>query len=149
MQDNLNTHNASSFYEQLPADEAFALAQRFTFHYTPKSASWLNMIEIEFSALARQCLHRRIPTLEQLEREVLALIQQRHDRRLTLPWQFRGVTGEAQHIERVTTDALPCPGNSPSPPPAINSIVIMPAFRQTTENLNTVKLSLQSNLVGK
>lgn len=46
------------------------------------------MIEIEFSALARQCLHRRIPTLEQLKREVLALIQARHDQRLTLQWQF-------------------------------------------------------------
>jgi len=88
VQDNLNTHHASSFYEHLPADEAFALTQRFTFHYTPKSASWLNMIEIEFSALARQCLHRRIPTLEQLEREVLALIQKRHDQRITLHWQF-------------------------------------------------------------
>ena len=45
VQDNLNTHNASAFYEQLPADEAFALAQKFEFHYTPKAASWLNMIE--------------------------------------------------------------------------------------------------------
>jgi len=107
VQDNLNTHNASSFYEQLPADEAFALAQRFTFHYTPKSASWLNMIEIEFSALARQCLHRRIPTLEQLEREVLALIQQRHDRRLTLPWQFSIPTARDKlnrHYARVQAD---------------------------------------------
>jgi DDE superfamily endonuclease len=48
VQDNLNTHNASSFYENLPAEEAFALAGRFGFYYTPKSASWLNMIEIEF-----------------------------------------------------------------------------------------------------
>ncbi len=63
VQDNLNTHNASSFYEHLPAEEAFALAQRFEFYYTPKSASWLNMIEIEFSALSRACLDRRIPTL--------------------------------------------------------------------------------------
>ena len=50
VQDNLNTHNVSSFYETFDAAEAFALAQRFEFHYTPKSASWLNMIEIEFSA---------------------------------------------------------------------------------------------------
>ena len=48
--DNLNTHDISAFYENLPADEAFALAQRFEFYFTPKSASWLNMIEIEFSA---------------------------------------------------------------------------------------------------
>lgn len=49
VQDNLNTHDASAFYENLPADEAQALAERFEFYYTPKSASWLNMIEIEFS----------------------------------------------------------------------------------------------------
>ena len=59
--DNLNTHQAGSFYDNLPADEARALADRFEFHYTPKSASWLNMIEIEFSALSRLCLNRRIP----------------------------------------------------------------------------------------
>ena len=88
VQDTLNTHNSSSFYQHLPADEAFALAQRFTFHYTPKAASWLNMIEIEFSALARGCLQRRIPTLEQLEREVLTLLQQRHQQRIKINWQF-------------------------------------------------------------
>ena len=48
--DNLNTHDTSAFYEHLPADEAFALAQRFELFFTPKSASWLNKIEIEFSA---------------------------------------------------------------------------------------------------
>jgi hypothetical protein len=88
VQDNLNTHNASSFYEHLPVQEAFALAQRFEFYYTPKSASWLNMIEIEFSALARGCLHRRIPTLEQLEQEVLALVEERHQQRIQIHWQF-------------------------------------------------------------
>lgn len=88
VQDNLNTHHLSAFYEHLPADEAFALAQRFEFHYTPKSASWLNMIEIEFSALARGCLHRRIPSIEQLEREVLALINERNQQRIKIHWQF-------------------------------------------------------------
>jgi hypothetical protein len=53
------------------------LAERFEFHFTPKSASWLNMIEIEFSALARQCLNHRIPTIEALTREVMALINER------------------------------------------------------------------------
>lgn len=86
--DNLNTHNASAFYENLPADEAFALAQRFEFFYTPKSASWLNMIEIEFSALARLCLKRRIPTVEQLESELMAIIAERTQKRLKIKWQF-------------------------------------------------------------
>jgi len=88
VQDNLNTHNASSFYENLPAEEAFALAQRFEFYYTPKSASWLNMIEIEFSAVARQCLDRRIPTVEQLEKEVLALIKERDEKKIKIKWQY-------------------------------------------------------------
>jgi DDE superfamily endonuclease len=86
--DNLNTHNASSFYENLPAEEAFALAQRFEFHYTPKSGSWLNMIEIEFSAIARECLNRRIPTMEKLEKEVLALVKERSDKKIKIDWQF-------------------------------------------------------------
>jgi hypothetical protein len=88
VQDNLNTHNASAFYENLPAAEAFALAQRFEFHYTPKSASWLNMIECEFSVVARQCLNRRIPTIKQLEKEVLAIIKERNEKRIKINWQF-------------------------------------------------------------
>lgn len=86
--DNLNTHNEGAFYANLPADEAFALAQRFDFWFTPKSASWLNMIEIEFSALARLCLHRRIPTIEKLESEVLALIAERREKQIKINWQF-------------------------------------------------------------
>jgi len=88
VQDNLNTHNASSFYENMPAAEAFVLAERFEFYYTPKSASWLNMIEIEFSAIARQCLKRRIPTIEQLEEEVLALVKERSEKKIKIHWQF-------------------------------------------------------------
>lgn len=88
VQDNLNTHNASSFYETLPAEQAFDLSQRFEFYYTPKSASWLNMIEIEFLALARQCLDRRIHTLERLEREVLALLNERSKNKIKIHWQF-------------------------------------------------------------
>lgn len=86
--DNLNTHNASAFYEHLPADEAFALAQRFEFFYTPKSASWLNMIEIEFSAISRLCLQRRIPTKDLLESELLAIIAERTEKRIKINWQF-------------------------------------------------------------
>jgi hypothetical protein len=88
VQDNLNTHNASAFYEHLPADEAFALAQRFEFVYTPKSASWLNMIECEFSALTRLCWARRIPTIELLRSETLALLEERSRKQITIHWQF-------------------------------------------------------------
>lgn len=86
--DNLNTHNASSFYEYLPAHEAFALAQRFEFHYTPKSASWLNMIECEFSVIVRQCLDRRIASIERLRSEVLALLHERNAKAIKIHWQF-------------------------------------------------------------
>src|SRR5262249_47354466 len=88
IQDNLNTRNASSFYENLPAEEAFALAERFEFHYTPKSASWLNMIEIEFSVLSRQRLDRRIPSIERLEKEMLRLVKERAKKKIKIHWQF-------------------------------------------------------------
>jgi hypothetical protein len=101
--DNLNTHNASAFYEHLPADEAFALAQHIEFIYTPKSASWLNMIEIEFSALARLCLDRRIPTLDLLRTELLALVDQRHQRRIPIHWQFSIQTARSKLNSRYST----------------------------------------------
>jgi hypothetical protein len=88
VQDNLNTHSTSSFYENFSAEEAFALSQRFEFYYTPKSASWLNMIEIEFSALSKQCLNRRIPTKEELTKEVLALVKEREEKAIKIEWQF-------------------------------------------------------------
>lgn len=88
VQDNLNTHNASSFYAHLPADEAFALAERFEFIYTPKCASWLNMIECEFSVVSRLCLNRRIPTIEKLRSEVLALLAERTAKQVKINWQF-------------------------------------------------------------
>ena len=88
VQDNLNTHQGGSFYAHLPPDEALTLAERFVMHFTPKSASWLNMIEIEFSALSRQCLDRRIPDQAQLEQEVLAWVYDRNAKRATVTWQF-------------------------------------------------------------
>ena len=86
--DNLNTHNIGSFYKFLPAAEAADLADRFEFIHTPKSASWLNMIEIEFSALSRQCLNRRIPTINELSKEVLLYFKERSDNGVKIEWQF-------------------------------------------------------------
>jgi len=88
VQDNLNTHNASSFYEHLPAAAAFALAQRFEMHYTPKKASWLNMAELELSALARICLARRISSIAELDREIQALVTERNTLQIKVAWQF-------------------------------------------------------------
>lgn len=88
VQDNLNTHNASSFYEHLPAEQAFALAQRFEMHYTPKKGSWLNMAELELSALSRICLSRRIASIEELDQEVQALVKERNELKIKVEWQF-------------------------------------------------------------
>jgi len=88
VQDNLNTHSISAFYEAFSAEEAFALSQRFEFHYTPKKASWLNQIEIEFSALSKQCLSRRIATRERLEKEVTAIVKEREEKAIKIDWQF-------------------------------------------------------------
>ena len=88
VQDNLNTHNASSFYENLPPEEAFALAQGFEMHYTPKKGSWLNMAELELSALSRICLARRIPSIEELDREIQSLVKERNELKVKVEWQF-------------------------------------------------------------
>lgn len=88
VQDNLNTHNPSSFYERFSAEEAFELTQKFEFHYTPKKASWLNMIEIELSAISRHCLNRRIKSMDLLNSEVQALVKERNEKQATVDWQF-------------------------------------------------------------
>ncbi|AWM35201.1 IS630 family transposase [Hymenobacter nivis] len=88
VQDNLNTHTDAVFYQHLPAAEARALAARFEVHYTPKNASWLNMVELERSAIARQCLHQRIPTQDELTAHVAACVAERNAARATVKWQF-------------------------------------------------------------
>ena len=104
VQDNLNTHNASSFYENLPAQEAFALAHRFEMHYTPRKGSWLNMAELELSALSRICLSRRIPSVEVLDREVQAIVKERNELRIKVEWQFSILQAReklSRHYEKV------------------------------------------------
>lgn len=88
VQDNLNTHNPSSFYETFPAAEAFALAQRFEMVYTPKKASWLNMAEIELSALSKQCLDRRIAKMQTLAAEVNSWAKRRNRLKAGISWNF-------------------------------------------------------------
>jgi hypothetical protein len=99
VQDNLNTHNASSFYEHLPAEEAFSLAQRFEMHYTPKKGSWLNMAELELSAISRICLSRRISSIGSLDREVQALVKERNELGVKVEWQF-SITQAREKLSR-------------------------------------------------
>jgi transposase len=88
VQDNLNTHSAGSFYENLPAAQAAALMKRFEMHYTPKKGSWLNMAELELSAISRQCLSRRIPDIETLSREIESIVKERNKLEIKVKWQF-------------------------------------------------------------
>ena len=88
VQDNLNTHNPSSFYEVFDAPEAFALSERFELVYTPKKASWLNMAEIELSALSKQCLDRRIDKQHILAKEVLTWSAKRNRLKTKITWHF-------------------------------------------------------------
>jgi hypothetical protein len=88
--DNLSTHTAAafSFYENFPAEQARRLARRIEFVYTPVHGSWLNMVEIEISVLVRQCLKRRLPDMQRLQREAKACCEERNrigcERRLAL-----------------------------------------------------------------
>src|SRR5712671_3390954 len=75
--DNLSTHTAGALYEAFPAPEAHRILQRLEFHYTPKHASWLNMVEIEIGVLRGQCLDRRIGEREVLVSEIDAWRRQR------------------------------------------------------------------------
>lgn len=88
IQDNLNTHGPGAFYEFFPADEARALAKRFEIHYTPKKASWLNMVEIELSVLSKQCIGRRIGSVSQLRSEVTAWAKCRNKERARITLRF-------------------------------------------------------------
>lgn len=88
VQDNLNTHHPGSFYKHLSVEEAERLKSKFEWIFTPKHASWLNMVEIELSALSRQCLNRRIADQSTLKDEVTSWIDQRNTAGTTVNWHF-------------------------------------------------------------
>lgn len=88
VQDNLNTHVKASLYKAFTPSEARRILGKLAFYYTPKHGSWLNMAEIEFSVLSRQCLNRRISAKETLIREVEAWEQQRNQASAPVNWQF-------------------------------------------------------------
>ncbi|MDQ6738991.1 MAG: transposase, partial [Actinomycetota bacterium] len=86
--DNLNIHSPASLYEAFTPAEAKRLTDKLEIHHTPKHGSWLNIAEIEFSILARQCLDRRIPDLPTLQREVTAWQARRDRKGGTVNWRF-------------------------------------------------------------
>jgi transposase len=87
--DNLNTHRPSSLYQAFSPEEARRLLNKLEFHYTPKHGSWLNMAEIEFSVLKRQCLDCRIPDQATLKQKVTEWEQARNVRAVKANWQFK------------------------------------------------------------
>ena len=86
--DNLNTHTPASLYKAFEPEEARRLLRRLEFHHTPKHASWLNQVEIELSALCRQCLRRRIPDESTLKKESAAWQYERNKQEATVSWRF-------------------------------------------------------------
>ena len=86
--DNLNTHTVGSLYEAFPPVEARRLAERLEIHYTPKHGSWLNIAENELSVLSKQCLSRRIGTLEKLREQVAAWERDRNAAAVRVNWRF-------------------------------------------------------------
>ena len=110
VQDNLNTHHGGSFYKHLVAEEAHRLTRRFIWTYTPKHASWLNMAEIELSAISRACLSRRIDSKEKLDREVSALVNERNKKEIKILWQFTTTSARdklQRHYIKVNPDNEP------------------------------------------
>ena len=86
--DNLNTHQPASLYRAFPAPEARRLLRKLAFHYTPKHASWLNMVEIEIGNMNQQCLDRRIDSMDLLESELAAWETRRNRERASINWMF-------------------------------------------------------------
>jgi DDE superfamily endonuclease len=107
--DNLNTHTPAALYQTFPPAEARRILEKLEWHYTPKHGSWLNMAELELSALARQCLDRRIPDAATLQTEVAAWVTARNQEAAPLTWRFDLATARTRlahcypHFEPVTS----------------------------------------------
>ncbi|MFT8318729.1 MAG: transposase [Sporolactobacillus sp.] len=86
--DNLNTHRIGSLYKKYPPAEAKRILDKLDIHYTPKHGSWLNTAEIGLNLFSKQCLNRRIPTLEELDRELQAWCDDRNRQSIAIKWQF-------------------------------------------------------------
>jgi hypothetical protein len=86
--DNLSSHSGAALYETFPAEEARRILRKLEFHYTPKHGSWLNMAEIEFSVMSRQCLEGRIPSRARLRSILSPWEKRRNHEGATVTWRF-------------------------------------------------------------
>jgi len=144
--DNLNTHVGGALYEAFPPQEARRLLSKLEIHYTPKHGSWLNMAEVEFSVLSRQCLDRRIGTQKLLVREVTAWVNSRNTSGATAHWQF--TTADARiKLKRLypvwdmAGAAPPTAGIPPAPEPVAKRAPDVPAKRQRKASRKTAASS--------
>jgi transposase len=108
--DNLSTHSAGALYQAFPACEARRVLQRLEFHFVPKHASWLNMVEIEIGVLRNQCLDQRIATHDRLVSETAAWQRQRNASGATIKWMFttekaRAKMGRAYPVPMASPEA--------------------------------------------
>jgi hypothetical protein len=87
--DNLNTHKPSSLYKKYKPEEARRIIRKLEIHYTPKHGSWLDIAEIELNIMTRQCLNRRIDSIEKLTSELAAWEKKRNENHLKVNWHFR------------------------------------------------------------
>ena len=87
--DNLNTHKAASLYKAFPPEEARKIIKRLELHYTPKHGSWLDMAEIELNVMTRQCLARRIDSIEKLKRELSVWEKEQNEQKSKIKWHFK------------------------------------------------------------
>jgi transposase len=110
--DNLSTHSAGALYQAFPACEARRVLRRLEFHFVPKHASWLNMVEIEIGVLRSQCLDRRIATQQQLKSEIAVWERQRNAAKASIKWMFTTDKARAKMGR-----AYPEPGNISQPRP--------------------------------
>jgi len=106
--DNLSTHGPAALYEAFAPEEARRILRRLEFHFTPKHASWLNMVEIEIGVLVGQCLDRRIPNIKTLTAEVAAWTRARNLAGAKVQWMF-GVQKAREKLGR----AYPRPAHGP------------------------------------
>lgn len=105
--DNLSTHSPAALYNAFPAAEARRILKRLEFHFTPKHASWLNMVEIEIGVLRKQCLDRRVPSPDRIISEIAAWEPQRNDTGARIKWMFT-----SQQARNKMASAHPVPQNS-------------------------------------
>ncbi len=104
--DNLSTHSPGTLYQTFPAPEARRIPRRLELHYTPRRASWLNMVEIEVGVLRSQCLDRRIDDRDLLLPEIAHWERQRHQNGDCIKWMFTGDMARAKMAR-----AYPAPAN--------------------------------------